>query len=92
MDSKSWCYRVVKDWIHMPTDFGTVTKYNMMTCVVPSKNGLARNILILLVFFLQDLQDLQDFALNLAILALKMKLFLKDLKNLARILQEKFAR
>ena len=54
-----------------------------------SKNRLAKNIQILQVFFLQDLQDL---ALNLAILALKMKLFLQDMKNLARILQEKFAR
>ena len=36
-------------------------------------------------FFLQDLQDL---ALNLASLALKMKLFLQELKNLALILQE----
>ena len=36
---------------------------------------------ILQVFFLQDLQDL---ALYLASLALKMKLFLQDLKNLAR--------
>ena len=44
---------------------------------------------ILQVFFLQDLQDL---ALNLANLALKMKLFLQDMQNLARILQEKFAR
>ena len=33
------------------------------------------------VFFLQDLQDL---AQNLASLALKMKLFLQDTKNLAR--------
>ena len=44
---------------------------------------------ILQVFFLQDLQDL---AVNLASLALKMKHFLQDLRNLARILQEKFAR
>ena len=51
----------------------------------PSKNRLARNIQILQVFTLQDLQDL---ALNLASLALKMKLFLQDIKNLARILQE----
>ena len=40
---------------------------------------------VLQVFFLQDLQDL---ALNLASLALKMKLFLQELKNLALILQE----
>ena len=46
----------------------------------------ARNIQILQVFLLQDLQDL---ALNLA---LKIKLFLQDMKNLARTLQEKFAR
>ena len=57
--------------------------------VLPSKNRLARNIQILQVFFLQDLQDL---ALNLASLALKMKLFLQDMKNLARILQDKFSR
>ena len=37
------------------------------------------------VFFLQDLQDL---ALNLARLALKMKLFLQELKYLAPIMQE----
>ena len=42
---------------------------------------LARNIQILQVFFLQDLQDL---ALNIASLALKMKLVLQDIK----ILQE----
>ena len=48
---------------------------------LPSKNSLARNIQILQVFFLQDLQDL---SLNLASLALKMKLFLQDMKNLAR--------
>ena len=57
--------------------------------LIPSKNRLARNIQILQVFFLQDLQDL---ALNLASLALKMKLFMQDMKYLARILQEKFAR
>ena len=51
----------------------------------PSKNGLARNMQILQVFFLQDLQNL---AQNLASLALKMKLFLQDMKNLARLLQE----
>ena len=55
----------------------------------PSKNHLARNIQIFQVFFLQDLQDL---AQNLASLALKMKLFLQDMKNLARILQENFER
>ena len=44
----------------------------------PSKNRLARNIQMLQVFFLQDL------AQNLASLALKMKLFLQDMKNLAR--------
>ena len=49
--------------------------------VHPSKNGLARNMHIL-----------QDLAQNLASLALKMKLFLQDMKNLARILQENFAR
>ena len=54
----------------------------------PSKNHLARNIHLLQVFFLQDLQNL---AQTLASLALKMKLFLQDMKNLARILQEKFA-
>ena len=43
----------------------------------PSKNRLERNMQILQVFFLQDLQDL-------ASLALKMKLFLQDMKNLAR--------
>ena len=37
---------------------------------------------ILQVFFLRDLQDL-------ASLALKMKLFLQDIENFARILQEK---
>ena len=57
--------------------------------LLPSKNRLARNIQILQVFFLQDLQD---FALNLASLALTMQLFLQDMKNLARILQEKIAR
>ena len=56
---------------------------------IPSKNRLARNMQILQVFFLQDLQDL---ALNLASLALKMKLFLQDIKNLARILQEKIVK
>ena len=40
---------------------------------IPSTNRLTRNIQILQVFCLQDLQDL---ALNLASLALKMKLFL----------------
>ena len=45
----------------------------------PSKNHLARNIQILQVFFLQDL------ALYLASLALKMKLFLQDMKNLANL-------
>ena len=56
---------------------------------LPSKNRLARSIQILQVSFLQDLQDLVQ---NLASLALKMKLFLQDMKNLARILQENFAR
>ena len=42
------------------------------------KNCLARNIQIWQVFFLQDLTQ------NLASLALKMKLFLQDMKNLAR--------
>ena len=60
--------------------------------IIPSKNRLARNIQVLQVFFLQDLQDLQDLALNLASRALKMKLFLQDMRNLARILQEKFVR
>ena len=46
---------------------------------IPSKNHLARNIQILQVFFLQDLQDL---AQNLARCALKMKLFLQDIKSL----------
>ena len=63
----------------------TATKENF-SVMLPSKNGLARNILILQVFFLQDL------GLNLASLALKMKLFLQDMNNLARILQEKFTR
>ena len=40
---------------------------------------------VLQVFFFQNLQDL---ALNLARLALKMKLFLQELKNLALILHE----
>ena len=52
---------------------------------LPSKNHLARNMQVLQVFFLQDLQDL---ALNLESLALKIKLFLQELKNLALILQE----
>ena len=56
-----------------------------------SFSHLARNTQILQIFFLQDLQDL---ALNLAQtylanLALKMMLFLQDIKNLARILQER---
>ena len=34
------------------------------------------------------MQDLQDLALNLASLALKIKLFLQELKNLELILQE----
>ena len=38
------------------------------------------------VFFLHDLQDL---ALNVASLALKMKLFLQDMKNPERMLQKK---
>ena len=46
-----------------------------------SKNRLARNMQVLQVFFLQHLQDL---ALNLARLALKMKRFLQELT----ILQE----
>ena len=46
----------------------------------PSKNHLARNIQFLQVFFLQALQDLSQ---NLATLALKMKLFLQDMNNLA---------
>ena len=41
---------------------------------------------VLQVFFLQDLQDL---ALNLASFALKMKLFLQELKNLARTCKKK---
>ena len=52
--------------------------------IIPSKNCLARNIQILQVFFLEDL------ALNLASLALKMKLFLQDMKNLARKLSYNF--
>ena len=56
---------------------------------LPSKNHLARNIHILQVFFLQNLQDL---AQNLASLALKMKFFLQDLNNLARFLQENFCK
>ena len=48
----------------------------------PSKNRLARNIQTLQVFFLQNLQVL---ALNLASLAIKMKLFLQHMKNVARI-------
>ena len=53
----------------------------------PVKNRLERNIQILQVFLLQDLQDL---ALNLTSLALKMKLFLQDMKNLARKMQDNF--
>ena len=53
--------------------------------LLPSKNRLARNIHILQVFFLQDLQDL-------ASLALKMNLSLQNIKLLARILQEKIVR
>ena len=34
--------------------------------------------------------SLQDLTLSLASLALKIKLFLQDINNLARILQEKF--
>ena len=60
----------------MLRQFGAV-KYRL-----PSKNCLARNMQVLQVFFLQDLQDL---ALNLARLALKMKLFLQELNNLALI-------
>ena len=45
--------------------------------ILTSKNCLARNIGIL-----------QDLAQNLASLALKIKLFLQDMKNLVRILQE----
>ena len=41
---------------------------------------------VLQEFFLQDLQDL---ALNLARLALKMKLFLQELKNFARTCKKK---
>ena len=44
---------------------------------------------ILQVFVLQDLQDL---ALNLVSFALKMKLFLQDIKTLAGIFQEKNSR
>ena len=55
----------------------------------PSENHLARNMQVLQVFFLQDLQDL---ALNLASFALQMSLFLQELKNLALIWQEKTAR
>ena len=46
---------------------------------ISSKNGPARNIQILQVFYLQDLQDL---TLNLASLVLKMKLFLQNIKIL----------
>ena len=60
---------------------------SLLGSYIPVKNCLARNMQILQVFFLQDLQDL---ALNLASLALKMKLFLQDMKNLARIFQEKY--
>ena len=49
----------------------------------PSKNRPARNTQILQVLFLQDLQDL---VINLAHI---LKLFLQDINNLARILQEK---
>ena len=42
---------------------------------------------MLQVFFLQDLQDL---ALNLAILALKMKLFMQDIKPCKKNLQDNF--
>ena len=52
-----------------------------LLAVVPSKNRSARNIQILQVFFLQNLQDL---AINLASFELNMKLFLQDMKNLAR--------
>ena len=44
--------------------------------ISPSKNCLARNMPVLEVFFVQDLQNV---ALNLASLALKMKLFLQDI-------------
>ena len=58
-----------------------INKYFLCTnhLNIPSKNRLARNIRILQGFSLQDLQDL---ALNLASLALKMKLFLQDVKVL----------
>ena len=57
--------------------------YYYIYIYIPSKNHLARNIQTLQVFFFKDLQDL---AKNLACLALKMKLLLQDMKNLARIL------
>ena len=55
----------------------------------PSKNHVARITQILQKIFLQDLQEL---APSLTSLALKMKLFLQDIKNFARILQEKIVR
>ena len=53
--------------------------------VILSKNHLARKMQVLQEYFLQDLQDL---ALNLVSLTLKMKLFLQELKNPALTLQE----
>ena len=58
-------------------------KYCPEVLLIPSKNRVARNMQILQVLFLQDLQDL---VLNLANLALKMKLFFQDTKSFARIL------
>ena len=93
-----YIYSYVRTWWYKQPKFHlnvTVRIAKVQFVRVPSKNRLARNIKILQVFFLQDLaQDLaqnlaQDLAQNLANLALKMKLFLQDMKNLARILQVK---
>ena len=54
-----------------------------------SKNHHARSMQVLRVFFLQHLQDL---ALNLVSLTLKMKLFLQEAKTLALILRENTTR
>ena len=49
---------------------------------IPNKNRLVRNIQILQVFFLQDLQDL---ALNLASLARKASFSVQDLQDMYNI-------
>ena len=86
-----WAVLLLSFYYTIP--LGTSKKAEVCFLAISSKNGLTRNMYILQVFFLQDLQDLAiKSCIYLASLALKMKLFLLDTKNLARILQEKIVR